>query len=158
NMRSLFTLLITLLAVTSAFAIEPVVLAAFGDTTITVNPATPGPNEAFAFTVRGSWSDGCVPRFNSVTGSGTTIQIDALANPSCSGCTQAVTPYAFNTVPVSVTSPGIYTVQYYVTECNKPRTLQQTITLAVSGSCQFDRSLTVSAPAVRVGTPALLRW
>ena len=157
-MRTLFALWITLLFVPVAFAIEPVGLAAVGDTTITVNPATPGPAESFAFSVRGSWSDGCVPRFQSVTGSGTSIQIDAVANPSCSACTLAVTPYAFNTVQLSVTSPGIYTVQYYVTECNKPRTLQQSTTIAISGSCQFDRSLTVSAPAVRVGTPALLRW
>src|SRR5439155_26537023 len=72
--------------------------------------------------------------------------------------TTAVTPYTFNTVPAAVTNAGIYTVEYYVTECNKPRTLVASQQFIVNGTCQFDRSLTPSATAVRVGTPLILRW
>ncbi len=143
----------------AAQAAVPRVNAAVGTTSITLSPTTPAPGEFFTLTIRGSWSDSCVPQFQSVARLGTTIQINALANADCSRiCTAAVTPYAFNTVNMAVTSPGIYTVEYYVTECNKPRTLQQTQTFTVSATCQFDRSLTASAQSVRVGTPILLRW
>src|SRR5438094_5884888 len=91
------SLLLLLSFASTASAIEPIVQAVVGDTTITLNPATPAPGELFTFTVRGSWSDSCVPRFQVVTGSGNTIQINALANANCTQvCTTAVTPYAFN--------------------------------------------------------------
>lgn len=133
-------------------------LSAVGPTTITTNPATPAPGEAFTITVRGSWSNGCVPRFQSFTPSGTTLQIDAVSNLSCGACTTAVTPYSFTTPPVISNTAGVFTIEYYVTECNTPRTLQGSIPLPISSTCQFDHSLTASAPAVRVGTPFVLSW
>lgn len=141
-----------------AGAMVPVDLAAVGQTTFSLSPATPSPGELFTVSLRGSWSDGCVPQLQNLTASGNTLQINALANANCTACTTAVTPYAFNTGPVSVTNAGLYTVEFYVTECNKPRTLVASQTFAISGTCQFDRSLTASAQAVRVGTPVLLRW
>ncbi len=135
-----------------------IALGAIGSTTITTNPATPAPGQPLTITVRGAWSDGCVPQFQSFTANGNTLQINAVSNAICGGCTLAVTPYSFITPPATVNNPGIYTIEYWVTECNKPRALQGSITLAVSGSCQFDRSLTASATAVRVGTPLILRW
>ncbi|HYS56332.1 MAG TPA: hypothetical protein VER58_21450 [Thermoanaerobaculia bacterium] len=158
-MRRLSGVLTFILFLPCAEAITVAPQAAAGDTTITLNPATPAPNERFTLTVRGMWSDGCVPQFQSVTGSGTTIQINAVANPNCiSGCTAALTSYSLTTSMGTITSPGIYTVEYYVTECNKPRTLVKSQSIAISASCQFDRSLTVSPSAVRVGSSALLRW
>jgi hypothetical protein len=158
-MRLTLAALVLFLSAPLAAGMTPVTQAAVGQTSITLNPPTPAPGEFFTFTVRGSWSDGCVPQFQNVTGSGTTIQINALANADCTRvCTTAVTPYALSTVAVAVMNPGIYTVEYYVTECNKPRTLQQTQTFGISATCQFDRSLTASAPAVRVGNSVLLRW
>jgi hypothetical protein len=158
-MRLLSGVLVLFLFVPVAGAITPSPEAASGETVITLNPATPAPGEAFRFNVRGSWTDGCVPAFQNFAVSGNTIQINAVANANClSGCTLAVTPYSLTTLPVSVSNPGLYNVEFWVTECNKPRTLVKTQTFAISGTCQFDRSLTVSAQAVRVGTPALLRW
>ncbi|HEY8184170.1 MAG TPA: hypothetical protein VII32_18150 [Thermoanaerobaculia bacterium] len=133
--------------------------AASGNTTITFNPSTPAPGERFTITIRGSWTDGCVPQYSSITAaSGTTLQVNANANATCGGCTTAITPYAITTPQVSIINPGIYTIEFWVTECNKPRTLIASQTISVSGTCQFDRSLTVSASAVRVGTPVFLRW
>ena len=134
--------------------------AASGDTVISFSPSTPAPGELFTITIRGSWSDGCVPQYSSITaGSSSTLQVNANANANCAmGCTTAVTPYAITTPPVSILNPGIYTIEFWVTECNKPRTLIASQQISVSGTCQFDRSLTVSSSAVRVGTPAVLRW
>ncbi|MDQ6801997.1 MAG: hypothetical protein M3041_14310 [Acidobacteriota bacterium] len=134
--------------------------AASGDTVISFNPSTPGPGERFAITIRGTWTDGCVPQYSSITaGSGSTLQVNATANASCAtGCTTALTPYAITTPQVSINNPGIYTIEFWVTECNKPRTLIASQTISISGSCQFDRSLSASPPAVRVGTPTVLRW
>jgi hypothetical protein len=73
-------------------------------------------------------------------------------------CTLALTPYSLKTLPVVIRSAGIYTLEYYVTACNRPRTLMQTQTFAISATCQFDRALSANAQAVRVGTPLLLRW
>ena len=158
-MRPLAGVLSLILFIPIADAITVAPQSAVGDTAITLIPATPAPNERFAFNVRGTWSDGCVPQFQSISGSGNTIQINALANASCSNaCTAAVTPYSLTTTMGTITTPGIYTVEYYVTECNKPRMLIKSQTIAISASCQFDRSLTASATAVRVGTPVLLRW
>jgi hypothetical protein len=135
--------------------------AASGTTTFSLNPSTPAPGERFTITVRGTWTDGCVPQYQSVTaGSSTTLQVNASANANCAaqGCTLALAPYAVTTPPVTINNPGVYTIEFYVTECNKPKTLIASTRFAISGTCQFDRSLTVSASAVRVGTAALLRW
>src|SRR5438552_768212 len=134
--------------------------AASGDTVISFNPSTPGPSERFTITIRGSWTDGCVPQYSSIVAtSAMTLQVNANANATCAmGCTLAIAPYAITTPSVSINNPGIYTVEFWVTECNKPRTLIASQTISISGTCQFDRSLTVSASAVRVGTPAVLRW
>jgi len=141
-----------------ARGIQIVPQSASGETTITMSPVTPAPNEFFTFTVRGSWSDGCTPRYQNITAAGSTVQINALANANCLACTTAVTPYVFNTTALATSNPGIYTVEYYVTECNKPRTLIASQEFIISATCQFDRSLTSSATAVRVGTPLILRW
>jgi hypothetical protein len=147
------------LAVPVAQAITIAPQAAVGDTVITLSPATPAPGEHFVINVRGVWSDGCVPQFQSVTGSGTTIEVNALANANCaSACTAVNTPYSLTTTAGTINTPGLYTINYYVTECNKPRTLLKSQTISISGTCQFDRSLTASAPAVRVGTPVVLHW
>jgi hypothetical protein len=158
-MRLLSGFFIALLFSPVAQAITLAPQAASGNTTITFNPSTPAPGERFTITIRGSWSDGCVPQYSSITASGgTTLQVNATANAACSGCTTAITPYAITTPQVSINNPGIYTIEFWVTECNKPRTLIASQTISVSGTCQFDRSLTVSASAVRVGTPVFLRW
>ena len=69
-------------------------------TTISMNPATPAPNETLTFTVRSTWPNGCVPRFQSVTGAGSnTIQINAVQTDCSGGCTQVVTPYTIETTP-----------------------------------------------------------
>lgn len=133
--------------------------AASGETSIRLTPSTPALNEPFVISVRGQWSDGCVPRFQSVNGSGTTIQVDAVANPACTaGCIMAITPYVFNTTPGTVTAAGLYTVEYYVTGCNKSRTLIASQTLAISGTCPFDRALEANVTAVRAGSTATLQW
>ena len=158
-MRRLTGVLAFILCIPCAQAISVAPQSASGDTVITLNPATPALNETFTLTVRGTWSDGCVPQFQSVGGSGSTIQINAVANPNCiSGCAQALTAYSLTTSPGMITAPGIYTVEYYVTECTKPKTLVKSQTIAISSACQFDRSLTVSPTAVRVGSSTLLRW
>ena len=142
-----------------AKAMTPVAQSAIGDTTITMTPATPAPSETFTLTVRGSWSDSCVPQLQNVMGAGTTITINALANADCRRtCTTAVTSYSITTPGITIGPPGMYTVEYWVTECNKPRTLVQSTTIIINGNCQFDRSLTTSAPSVRVGTSVILRW
>ncbi len=155
----LFAVFVLIVFAPLAEAIEPVPQSAVGDTTITMNPSTPAPGEFFTLTVRGSWSDSCVPQLQNVMGAGATITINALANSTCTRtCTTAVTSYAATTPPISVPSPGIYFVEYDVTECNKPRTLVQSTTIIINGNCQFDRSLTVSSSSVRVGSPVILRW
>jgi len=142
-----------------AQAMTPVAQSAVGDTTITMTPATPAPSETFTLTVRGSWSDSCVPQLQNVLGSGTTVTINALANADCTrACTTAVTSYSVTTPGITIVNPGIYTVEYYVTECNKPRTLVQSSMIIINGNCQFDRSLTASSSSVRVGTSVILRW
>jgi hypothetical protein len=159
-MKLLTGVFIALLFSPVAQAITVAPQAASGDTFITFNPPTPAPGERFTITIRGTWTDGCVPQYSSITAaSGTTLQVNALANASCtSGCTTMLTPYAITTPSVSITNPGIYNIEFWVTECNKPRTLIASQTISVSGTCQFDRSLTVSSSAVRVGTPVALRW
>jgi hypothetical protein len=148
------------LLVPVAYGITIGARGAIGDTVITMNPATPAPGEPFTFTVRGTWSDGCVPQYQSVTASGgTTLQINALANANCtSACTTALTPYSLTTPPLTINFPGVYTVEFWVTECNKPRTRIASQTIAVSGTCQFDRSLSASAPSVRAGSRIVLSW
>jgi hypothetical protein len=158
-MRLLSGVFIALLFSPVAQAITLAPQAASGNTVISFNPSTPAPGERFTITIRGSWTDGCVPQYSSITAaSGTTLQVNANANATCGGCTTAITPYAITTPSVSIINPGIYTIEFWVTECNKPRTLIASQTISVSGTCQFDRSLTVSASAVHVGTPVLLRW
>jgi hypothetical protein len=143
--------------VAEAITVAPQV--ASGNTTMSLNPSTPAPGERFTITVRGTWSDGCVPQYSSTTVSGSTLQVNALANANCaSACTTVVTPFAVTTPQVSVNNPGVFTVEFWVTECSKPRTLVASQTFSVSGTCQFDRSVTISPSAVRVGTPSVLRW
>jgi hypothetical protein len=160
-MKSLLLFGVCVLAMLApvAKAIEPVPQTAIGDTTITMNPSTPAPGEVFTLTIRGSWSDSCVPQLQNVMGAGNTITINALANSNCTlTCTTAVTSYSATTPGITINNPGIYTVEYYVTECNKARTLVQSTTITINGACQFDRSLTASSLAVRVGSSVLLRW
>lgn len=151
-MRFLSILSAVCLICTSAFG------AAIGATSITLNPSTPAPNEPLTITVRGVWSDGCVPQFQSVTGSGSTIEVNALSNPGCGACTLVNTPYAFTSDQGRITAAGLYTVNFYVTECNKPRALIASQQFAISASCQFDRALKASAPAVRLGDTLVLTW
>jgi hypothetical protein len=150
--KSLFFVLLVFIAQTAA-------AASVGNVTITTNPATPTPNQPFTITVRGTWSDGCVPQFNRLTNVGQRLQIEAVANPSCAPCPQGVTPYAFTTTTtVTAQSPGTYTVDYFVTECNTRR-LESTQTVTVSSSsCAFDQSLTIDPNAVHVGDLFVLRW
>jgi hypothetical protein len=159
-MRLLSGVFIALLFSPVAQAITVVPQAASGNTVISFNPSTPAPGERFTITIRGSWSDGCVPQYSSVTAAnGTTLQVNANANANCASmCTTAVTPYAITTPPVSINNAGVYTIEFWVTECNKPRTLIASQSISVSGTCQFDRSLVVSATSTRVGTPVVLRW
>jgi len=109
----------------------------FAQTTITTNPATPAPNETFTFTVRGSWPNGCVPRFQSVTGSGTTIQINAVQTDCNAVCPQLVTPYSFETTPGTIRTPGIYTIEYHIIDCSQKDTIVTTQTIAISGRHPF---------------------
>jgi hypothetical protein len=133
--------------------------AVFAQTTISTNPATPAPNETFTITVRSSWPNGCPPRFQSVTAGGTnTIQINAVQTDCTGGCTQVVTPYTIESTPGTISNPGIYFVEYHIIDCNSNNTLVATQTISISGTCQFDRALSASAPAARVGSSIDLRW
>lgn len=130
----------------------------FAQTSITMAPVTPAPNEMFTFTVRGTWPNGCVPRFQSVTGSGTTIQINAVQTGCNQACPQIVSSYSFETTPGTIRNPGIYTIEYHITDCMQKDTIVTTQTIAISGLCQFDRALSSSAPAARVGSSVNLHW
>jgi len=142
-------------------ALSLIALPLFGQsgTTITTTPATPAWGETFTFTVRGTWPNGCVPMFQSVT-AGTaphTIRINATGTDCASICPQIVTPYRFETSPGEIQNPGIYTIEYHVI-CNGNDTLITSTTLAISFHCQFDRALSSSAPAARVGSSVNLHW
>src|SRR5713226_9768139 len=142
-MRLLTGVFIALLFSPVAHAITVAPEAATGDTVISLNPSTPAPGERFTITVRGTWHDGCVPKYQSVTaGNSTTLQVNAVADPCNIGCIQTPLPYALTTPQVTINFPGVYTIEYYVTQCNRPRTLVASQTVTLSGSCQFDRSLT----------------
>jgi hypothetical protein len=128
-------------------------------TTISMNPATPAPNETLTFTVRSTWPNGCVPRFQSITGAGSnTIQINAVQTDCNAACTQVVTPYTIETTPGTIRNPGIYVVEYHVIDCNSNNTTVASQIIAISGTCQFDRALSASATAARVGSSIELRW
>ena len=130
----------------------------YAQTTITLNPVTPAPNEPFTITVRSSWPNGCVPKFQSVTGSGSTIQIIAVETDCDQVCTQLVTPYSFETTPGTIRNPGIYTIEYHIVDCSQNDKIIASQTIAISGLCQFDRALSSSAYAVRVGSFVNLHW
>ena len=85
-------------------------------TTITTTPATPAWGETFTFTVRGTWPNGCVPKFQSVTAGTTpnTIRINATGQDCASVCPTVVTQYRFETTPGVIQNPGIYTIEYHV--------------------------------------------
>src|SRR4029077_14288816 len=70
---------------------------------------------------------------------------------------QLVTPYRFDTTPGVIQSPGIYTIEYHVI-CNGNDTLIVSTTLAISLYCQFDRALSSTASAARVGSSVNLHW
>jgi hypothetical protein len=128
-------------------------------TTITTTPATPAWGETFTFTVRGTWPNGCAPKFQSVTAGTTphTIRINATGTDCASVCPQIVTPYRFETSPGVIQNPGFYTIEYHVI-CNDNDTLITSTTLAIAFHCQFDRALSSSAPAARVGSSVNLHW
>jgi len=132
--------------------------AAFAQPTIiTASPTTPAPNEPFTLTVHGTWPDGCVPKFQSVTQVGSTVIITATQTDCAQACTQVVTPYSF--ITASNTLPGgLYTVEYHIIDCKQADTIAATQTLLVSPLCPFDRALHASAPAARVGGSVLLHW
>ena len=133
--------------------------AVFAQTTITMNPATPAPNEAFTISVHSTWPNGCVPRFQSVTATGTTtLQVNAVQTDCSGACSQVVTPYTIETPPGTIRNPGIYVIEYHIIDCNSNNTTVATQTIAISAGCQFDRSLTASAPAARVGSSITLHW
>src|ERR1700720_2909421 len=104
-MKLLTGVFIALLFSPVAQAITVAPQAASGDTFITFNPPTPAPGERFTITIRGTWTDGCVPQYSSImAASSTTLQVNATANGSCtSGCTTSLTPYAITTPSVSIT-------------------------------------------------------
>jgi hypothetical protein len=120
--------------------------------TITTTPATPAwGGEMFTFTVRGS---GCLPEFQSVVTSGNTIRISA----TVCDCPGVPKPYVFETTPLSVPTPGIYIVEYHTFDCNQKDTLVTTQLLPVAFYCQFDRALSATAAAARVGESINLHW
>ena len=142
-------------------ALSLLALPLFGQspTMITTTPATPAWGETFTFTVRGTWANGCVPKFDSVTAgtAANTIRINAKGTDCMSVCPQLVTPYRFDTTPGVIQSPGIYTIEYHVI-CNGNDTLITSTTLAISLYCQFDRALSAGASAARVGSSVNLHW
>jgi hypothetical protein len=100
-----------------------------------------------------------VPRFQSVTAGGTnTIQINAVQTDCGTTCSQIVTPYTVETTPGTIRNPGIYVIEYHIIDCNSNNTTVATQTIAISGTCQFDRGLSASAPSVRVGSSVTLHW
>ena len=145
-----------LLAVISLF-FAPAVLAQ--TTTIAMNPATPAPNEPFTFIVHSTWPNGCVPRFQSVSSPGTnTIQINAVETDCNQVCPQLVTPYTVQSSQGVIRNPGVYVIEYHIIDCNNNNTTVASQTIAISFHCQFDRALSASAPAARVGSFINLHW
>ncbi|MBV9496576.1 MAG: hypothetical protein JOZ54_20190 [Acidobacteria bacterium] len=148
-----------LFVIAVAFLAQAAAAATVGDITITTNPPAPVPNQPFTLTVRGTWSDSCVPHYFNLSNSGAHLVIDAVANQTCSVCTTGTTPYSLTTTTTATApTPGTYTVDYYVTECNTRR-LEATKTVTVSSSsCAFDQSLSIDPPTVRPGELFVLRW
>lgn len=135
--------------------------AAFAQTTttITTSPATPAPNETFTFVVRSTWPNGCPPRYQSIANpGGNTIQITAVQTDCTGACTQVVTPYTIESTPGIIRNPGIYVIEYHIIDCSGNNTTVATQIIGISATCQFDRALSASAPAARVGSSIELRW
>jgi sugar lactone lactonase YvrE len=110
--------------------------------------------------ISGTWSNSCVPQFQRVTIlQGNVIRVDAVANPNCAFCLSAVTDYHFTTSTFTVSSSGVYTVQFYVTDCTTLLLDQQT-NLNVSVGCTgpFSASLTATPSTVAVGNDFVLAW
>lgn len=75
---------------------------------LTVTPMSPTSNDDVRASVRGTWSDGCVPSNPVVTRAGTVVTITT--TPTASICTQALTPYALE-VAIGRLPRGVYTIE-----------------------------------------------
>ena len=87
---------------------------------ISINPSSPTNQDLPIFTISGDWPNGCTPTFENGTVDTVNhiIRINGVSNPTCSNCTQVVTPYS---IPVQVQSPlsaGSWQIQFYVRECS----------------------------------------
>ena len=140
------------------FLAVPLFAQTLPNVSISTQPVTPAWGETFTITVRGTWPDGCVPQFQSVDVSGTTIRVHAILTSCNAVCPQLVSPYAFQTTGTVVPDPGIYQIEYHLKNCNGPDTIVATSVMPVARSCSFDRALSSGAPAVHAGSSVLLHW
>src|SRR5437660_12287456 len=139
------------IALSAALLLAPSARAAnAGTTAIVISPAFPQIGQPITVTVRGTWSDSCVPKSASVTFVGRTIRVDGAATQSGANCAcaQVLSGYTVSTTftaPSNADAAGPYTIEYNTIDCAGVRRLDSTLPVFISnGGCSFTNTLTVA--------------